>query len=256
MNKRAFWGVALLGTAIALISINPAQAAIRSEGEWAVTGKAGSGAVGDTVPIDFSFALISDRCAKMDVYIETVDEARQKVDFVGAAVPAAGASVSAERVDWAPTEFENSVIHKYRVNAQIARGAVGDEIDGFYLYAWCDSSPNSGIYFGVHDGIKVKVIAKKTTAAAKPAVTKTSLSATDRKAPDFITSLAVPTTVDRLFTQTFGRKITKQESVFWKHRARTDKPTETKLKGAMAFFKAKGKTYDAKIVTSLLNAKK
>lgn len=52
----------------------------------------------------------------------------------------------------------------------------------------------------------------------------------------------VPAVVDRLFRQVFGRKITPQESTYWKKRARTDKRTEVALTGAMSWHKAHGKT--------------
>ncbi|MEX2054720.1 MAG: S8 family serine peptidase, partial [Candidatus Andersenbacteria bacterium] len=85
---------------------------------------------------------------------------------------------------------------------------------------------------------------------------KVYISAADRKAPDFIQNATVPVVVDRLFTQVFGRKLTPIESTFWKLRARSDKATETKLKGAMAFFKVKGKTYDPKLLPALPTKKK
>ena len=69
------------------------------------------------------------------------------------------------------------------------------------------------------------------------------ISAADRKAPDFIQNKNVPVVVARLFQSVWGRKITPQESTYWKARARSDKATETKLFGAMMWHKARGKTH-------------
>lgn len=66
--------------------------------------------------------------------------------------------------------------------------------------------------------------------------------AADLKAPDYILFARVPLIVEQLFAQVFGRKITPAESVCWKLRARSDKATLSKLKGAMAFHKGKGST--------------
>lgn len=52
----------------------------------------------------------------------------------------------------------------------------------------------------------------------------------------------VPTVVERLFKEVFGRAIKPFESTYWKVRARTDKVTETLLKGTMQWYKLKGKT--------------
>lgn len=70
---------------------------------------------------------------------------------------------------------------------------------------------------------------------------KISISAADRKAPDFIQNKNVPAVVARLFQSVWGRKITPVASGYWKLRARGDKATETKLRRAMAWHKARGK---------------
>lgn len=78
--------------------------------------------------------------------------------------------------------------------------------------------------------------------AGKVAGATIKISAADRKAPDFIQNQTVPTAVERLFFQIWGRKITHKESVYWKARARSDKATESKLFGAMAWHKLRGRT--------------
>lgn len=55
-----------------------------------------------------------------------------------------------------------------------------------------------------------------------------------------IPNYTVPAVVERLFFEVYERKITPSESIYWKNRARTDKKTETSLKGAMGYHKAKG----------------
>lgn len=50
----------------------------------------------------------------------------------------------------------------------------------------------------------------------------------------------VPAIVARLFQEVYGRSITPSESAYWKNRARSDKKTESALKGAMSFHKSKG----------------
>lgn len=57
-----------------------------------------------------------------------------------------------------------------------------------------------------------------------------------------IVNKAVPSVVARIFTQLYGRSIKPAESTYWKNRARTDKRTETTLRGAMQFYKGKGLT--------------
>ncbi len=64
----------------------------------------------------------------------------------------------------------------------------------------------------------------------------------DSKAKGFIVNKHVPAVIARLFKSTFGKTITPAESNYWKTRARCDKPTEAKLKGAMEFHKLKGQT--------------
>lgn len=61
----------------------------------------------------------------------------------------------------------------------------------------------------------------------------------DSKASDYIHDNKVPIIVGRIFQDVFGKKINKAESDYWKKRARTDKATEAKLKGAMQFQKGK-----------------
>lgn len=65
-------------------------------------------------------------------------------------------------------------------------------------------------------------------------------SAADLKAPDYIPHVRVPLIVEQLFGQVYGRRITPPESTCWKLRARSDKATLSKLKGAMAWHKAHG----------------
>lgn len=86
-------------------------------------------------------------------------------------------------------------------------------------------------------------IVTPTPTPKKPAVL--GISTTDRKATDFIPNKLVPVVVERIFGGVFGtgRKIDPRESDYWKFRARTDKATESKLKGAMYFLKGKGFTY-------------
>lgn len=68
-----------------------------------------------------------------------------------------------------------------------------------------------------------------------------SLSPT-ANAADNIPSKNAPAVVERIFSGVFGKKITPTESEYWKNRARSDKTTESALKGAMYFQKAKGLT--------------
>ena len=69
------------------------------------------------------------------------------------------------------------------------------------------------------------------------------ISKEDKKAPDFIVNKTVPMVVDRIFNEVFGRKPDKDESGYWKARARHDKATETKLRKTMQYFQSKGWTY-------------
>lgn len=187
--------VALFTMAIVFVNTETVEAAVQHNppGAWQVTGKGASGSVGDTVPMEFSITAVLDRCVDVDVYIQTVDEARQKVSFVGAAVPARGASVSPERVDWPPAEFENGVARKYRVNARIDRGAVGEEIDGFYIYVWC---PGISIFRGVVDDSTIKVVAKKQESSQKPTPVPTlSLIKTPRSAEPLPAAGAAPASI-------------------------------------------------------------
>lgn len=84
----------------------------------------------------------------------------------------------------------------------------------------------------------------QSTPKPKVAGAALKISAADRKAPDFIQNKDVPATVAQIFQSVWGRKITPAESLYWKARARSDKPTETKLLGAMLWWKLKGKSYD------------
>ncbi|MEX1997646.1 MAG: YHYH domain-containing protein [Candidatus Andersenbacteria bacterium] len=57
---------------------------------------------------------------------------------------------------------------------------------------------------------------------------------------DTIANANVPIVVARLFQEVYGRPITPSESTYWKNRARTDKKTESALRGAMSFHNSKG----------------
>lgn len=86
-------------------------------------------------------------------------------------------------------------------------------------------------------------------AVKKPAVLgvrTASISSADRAAPDFIQNPTVPAVVAKLFSEVYGRPILAIESTYWKLRARSDKATVSKLRGAMQWQKLKGKTYDPK----------
>lgn len=76
----------------------------------------------------------------------------------------------------------------------------------------------------------------------KQKVAGVRISAADRNAPDFIQNTLVPLVVERLFYRVWGKNITPRESTYWKARARSDKPTESKLYGAMLWWQARGKT--------------
>lgn len=70
----------------------------------------------------------------------------------------------------------------------------------------------------------------------------TTITANAQDPGGTIPSASVPAIVERIFGEVFGKKITPAESTYWKSRARTDKKTESALKGAMYFQKAKGLT--------------
>lgn len=74
--------------------------------------------------------------------------------------------------------------------------------------------------------------------AVSPKCTRTG----DTKTGDFIQNVTVPAVVERIFGEVFGKKITPVESTYWKQRARCDKATEGKLRGAMAWHKGRGST--------------
>lgn len=57
----------------------------------------------------------------------------------------------------------------------------------------------------------------------------------------------VPAVVERIFFEAFTKKIMPAESMYWKGRARSDKKTESALKGAMLFQKALGRTMPASV---------
>lgn len=78
-----------------------------------------------------------------------------------------------------------------------------------------------------------KPVAKK--GQVKGAITKKVVAGT-------IPNKLVPGVVARIFKEVFGRTIKPFESTYWKLRARTDKVTETLLKGTMQWYKLKGKT--------------
>lgn len=153
--------------AFLLMSALPVNAKVvnQPEGAWSITGKGSNGSIGSIVPIEFSITYILDRCAYADAYIETIDEARQKISFVGSAVPADNVSISPERVKWPVIEFENYVAIKFQVQARIDQGVVGDEVDGFRIYAGCSGK---SIFKGVVDDIKIKIEGPKQENSPKP----------------------------------------------------------------------------------------
>lgn len=57
-----------------------------------------------------------------------------------------------------------------------------------------------------------------------------------------IANRLVPAVVERVFKGVFGRRITHQESLYWKNRARTNKRTEAVLKGAMEWHELRGRS--------------
>jgi len=67
-----------------------------------------------------------------------------------------------------------------------------------------------------------------------------TISTADRKAPDFIQNSQVPATVAKVYFGVFGHPINPELSTYWKGRARSDKATISKLRGAMEFHKSKG----------------
>ena len=80
-------------------------------------------------------------------------------------------------------------------------------------------------------------------------------AATNKNAADYIPNNQVAITVDRLFTQVFGRKPDPDESLWWKYRARTDKNTESGLLDTMKYFRVNKWTYSSipqKITTAKL----
>lgn len=81
-----------------------------------------------------------------------------------------------------------------------------------------------------------------TTGQVK-AARATGSSSADKNAPDFILFKNAPLVVDQIFFQVFSRKPQITESAYWKGRARSDKATASKLRGAMQFYKSKGRTY-------------
>jgi hypothetical protein len=72
--------------------------------------------------------------------------------------------------------------------------------------------------------------------------TTSATAAANRSTPGYIQNANVPTVVERIFREVFGRKITPDESAYWKGRARNDKTTQSQLKGAMLWHKARGTT--------------
>ncbi len=66
-------------------------------------------------------------------------------------------------------------------------------------------------------------------------------SAADRAAKDFIQNHLVVSTVESLYQQIYGRPTTLCTSHYWKIRARSDKATKAKLRGAMAWQRLHGK---------------
>jgi hypothetical protein len=77
-------------------------------------------------------------------------------------------------------------------------------------------------------------------------ITSGVYAATGKKnAADYIPSNQVVTTVNRLFTQEFGRTPNPDESLWWKYRARSDKSTESALLGTMQYFRVNKWTYSS-----------
>ncbi|MDA1169167.1 MAG: thrombospondin type 3 repeat-containing protein [bacterium] len=152
--------------------VHPTQAVIRNlEGDWVVTSKGVSGAVGDIVSLEFSVTSLIESCADTNFYIKTTDEARQKVSLIGVTVPTDSPSVSMERIEWSRTEFESGIARKFIIRARIDRGVVGDEIDGFFLAAYACGRTG---FDGVLDDAVINVVAQK------PKVTPKSTSVSTR----------------------------------------------------------------------------
>lgn len=86
---------------------------------------------------------------------------------------------------------------------------------------------------------KGKVLGAKTVA----------VSAKDKKAKDYIISKHAPIIVSQVFRTVFGKDIKPAESTYWKNRARTDKATQYKLKGAMLFQKFLDRTMPLHLLT-------
>lgn len=201
-------------------------------GSWTVVGTGASGSVGDTVTIEFAITFVTDSYADTDFYIKTVDEARQKLSFVGVISPAGNPIVTAEKIDWPGTEFEAGVTQKYRIQVRIDRGVVGDEIGGFYFSTY---TVKSGIY-GVADDIKVNVIAKKVVAKKTVSKQKTATSS----------GLASISDLNSMFRSVHGRNPTMSEWRYWADRL-LDKSDREALKGAMQYHKARGRTTGEKV---------
>lgn len=172
---------------ILIASVRPTYAAltINPSGSWKVTSPGASGSVGDVVTVELSITFLTDSSADTDFSIKTSGEAREKLSFVSVTPTTGNPSVSAEQIDWPKTEFEAGVTKKYQLKVRIDRGAIGDEIEGFYISTYTGKS----IMFGVADDITVKIIAKSSPT---PTLVVTNVT----PAPTSITvspSLAIPT---------------------------------------------------------------
>lgn len=174
MNKNVLLILTLVvlqfSVSLGLISAKAANAAVQNSptGAWKVSGEGANGSIGDVVPIKFSVTHVLDRCTDVEIAIETLDEARQKVSFTSATAPAGSSFVSPERVSWPPSEFENDVARTYQVQARIDQGIVGDEIKGFNIIAVCSGK---SLFRGVVDDIKITIIEKKQDNIPKKVVT-------------------------------------------------------------------------------------
>ncbi len=94
------------------------------------------------------------------------------------------------------------------------------------------------------------LLVPQASAAIIEKTEKSKIATTDSKAADYIPNNSkVPSVVDKIFNEVFGKKINVTESEYWKERARRDKVTESKLRGAMLFQKAKGLTMPKSLVT-------
>lgn len=80
------------------------------------------------------------------------------------------------------------------------------------------------------NGTQAAAVTKKPRVAGTRHI---AISAADRAAHDFIPNHLVPLIVERTYSEVFGQKITHQQSLYWKGRARSDKATESNLRDTM-----------------------